>query len=187
MRTLIQQSRITQLLAQRNGYMVLASGLLLLSFFLTALCFDLGYRQRTFVLPPVVEKGFWVSQSAVSSSYLTQMSLFFAALRLNVTPDSADFQRDLVLRYTDPAYYGTLKTALIGERDRLVAQHITTVFYPVNYVVHPKAFTVEITGDLMTQVGTTQMPSQRITYRFSYHYSNGRLWIVHFDEVIPHV
>ena len=60
------------------------------------------------------------------------MTTFFAYLRLNVTSESADNQRQLLLRYVDPRYFGVLNAALIAERDRITTSHVSTAFYPVN-------------------------------------------------------
>ncbi len=186
MKSILQQSRLNHLVKQRNGYLALASGLLLLSSILTLLCFYLSHQQRIILVPPSITRTFWVSNTDASPEYLSEMSTFFAYLRLNMTSESADSQRQLLLRYVDPRYFGALNTLLIAERDRITAQHVSTAFYPVNMHVNTKQFSVVITGDLISNAGTTQLSSQRVAYQVQYRYEQGRLLVSQFQEVKAH-
>ncbi len=186
MRSMIQKTRLLQLIEQRNGYLVLACGLTVLCLLLTSLSFYLSNRERIIVTPPVIDRSFWITNSEVSPQYLSEMTAFFAYLRLNVTPESADHQRQLLLRYVAPQDYGVLNDRLIAERDRLVAQHISSAFYPVNVQVDTQALSAVITGDLISSVGTTQLSPQRVTYLIKYRYNNGRLFVNQFQEVKLH-
>jgi len=183
---ILQQSRLNHLIKQRNGYLILSSGLLILCLILVLLCFSLSNRERIILVPPNIEHSFWVASQNVSSEYLSEMTLFFSYLRLNVTPESADHQRQMLLRYTDPRYFGALNDALVAERDRMTTQHVSTAFYPVNVQVNPKAFSAVVTGDLLSSVGTTQLPTQRVMYQLQYRYDEGRLLVSQFQEVKSH-
>jgi conjugal transfer pilus assembly protein TraE len=183
LKSLLQKSRLSVLVKQRNGYLVLASGLMLLSFILTLLCFYLSHRERIILVPPTITRSFWVTHNEVSPEYLSEMTTFFAYLRLNVTPENADSQRQLLLRYVDPRYFGTLNTLLIAERDHITSQHVSTAFYPVNVKVNTKTLSVLIIGDLVSTVGSAQIASQRVTYEVRYRSDQGRLLVSQFQEV----
>lgn len=186
MKSLLQQSRLAQLLEQRNSYLVMLCGLLALCLMLTTLCFYLANREKVIITPPVMDRTFWVTNSEVSPDYLTKMTVFYSGLRFNVTPDSADYQRQLLLRYTDPCFYGEFNDQLVAERDRIIQQHVTTAFYPVATEINAKALTVIITGDLISSVGTTELPPQRVAYQWQYRFNNGQLLIKQLQEVKPH-
>ncbi len=132
MRSLIQKSYITELIEQRNGYLLLACGLILLCLLLSGFCVYLSRHEHIVLTPPSIERSFWVSVDAVSPEYLAEMSTFFSYLRLNVTPDTVEHQRQILLRYVDPREYGMLKDVLIAEQDRMNTQHLSSAFYPVN-------------------------------------------------------
>lgn len=187
MQSLIHHSRLTELIKQRNGYLVLASGLLILSLLLLGFCFYLSDREKVVLVPPSIQNKFWVSASAASPEYLSEMTVFFAYLRLNQTPESADTQRQLLLRYTDPRYFSELDNRLVAERDRIVSQHVSTAFYPVNIKVDAKSNSAKITGDLLSTIGSLSLPPQRVVYEIHYHYDNGRLWVADFEEMKVHV
>lgn len=182
MQIAIQKSRLQQLMAQRNGYLVLAVGLVLLCLLLSSLLFCLVNREKTIIVPPVIHQAFWLDSKKVSPGYLSEMTTFFAQLRLSVTPSSAAYQRETLLRYTDPQYYGALKNELIDEEEHLTQTHTSFTFYPVSVVVDAPHLTVKLSGDLTAMVGNVPLPTQRLTYRLAYRYSQGRLWLQSFQE-----
>jgi conjugal transfer pilus assembly protein TraE len=183
---LLQQSRLSYLVKQRNGYLVFASGLLVLCFLMLFFCFYLSGRERIILVPPTIAHSFWVTNTEASSEYLSEMTTFFAYLRLNVTPESADSQRQILLRYVNPRYFGALNAALIAERDRIKTQHVSIAFYPVNVQVNTKGYLAIIHGDLVSYVGATQLSSQRVAYQLQYRYDQGRLFLNQFQEVKAH-
>lgn len=177
------KSRLQQLIAQRNGYLVLAVGLIGLTLLLAISLYRLIGRERIVIAPPVVEQAFWVDAKTISPTYLSQMTVFFAQLRLNVTPDSAAYQRETLLRYTDPSYYGDFKNALVSEADHLTQTHTSLVFYPVDVSVDAPHLTAKISGDFSATVGNVSLPVKRLTYQIIYRYAQGRLWLRSFQEV----
>lgn len=183
MKNLVQKSRITQLMEQRNGYLTLSAGLIALCILLVLLLFYTTNREKIVIVPPVVHKSFWVSSNAVSPEYLSEMTLFFTYLRMNMTPSNVVAQREMLLRYVDPRYYGKLKNTLVADGDKVTLEHLNIAFYPANIKVDEKAMTAIITGDLISSVGTTELPPQRVNYQISYRYDDGRLMVSDFSEV----
>jgi conjugal transfer pilus assembly protein TraE len=51
--------------------------------------------ERTVLIPPEVHKTFWVSGRKVSADYLQEMAYWYAGLALNITPQVADYQKNL--------------------------------------------------------------------------------------------
>jgi conjugal transfer pilus assembly protein TraE len=177
-----QNSRLQQMLSQRNGYLVLAAGLLLLCMVLSLIVFSMMDRERVILVPPVLQKSFWVDHQSVSPSYLSEMAAFYTQMRLTVTPTSSVFQREMLLQYTDPKMYGVFKNELVAEEERLKTGRISLTFYPVNITVDVKHLVAEITGDLQSSVGNERMEPKRITYELRYIYSDGRLLLRSFNE-----
>ena len=178
------KSRLQNLIAQRNGYLVLAAALALISLILVICVFRMINRERIVIVPPVIHQAFWVNSQTVSPEYLSQISSFLVQLRLNMTPSSAEYQREMLLRYTDPAYYGALKNELVEEADHLAKSHTSLIFYPVDISIDVSHLTAEISGDFSATVSNMPLPVQRLSYRLSYRYSQGRLWLQSFQEII---
>lgn len=177
------QSRLAQFARQRNGYLVLAAGLLLLCLILSSVIYSQVGRQRLVVVPPTVQKPFWISGTRVSSAYLDQLSLFLAQMRLSVDAESAPYQHKTLLRHADPTIYSTLKHRLAKERKNMHKQHWSTVFYPRYVDVNAHALMATVYGELATYVGKKQRQSRDVGYQLSYHRQNGRFLIQSFKEV----
>lgn len=187
MKRIIQKSLLQYVIRHRNGYLAVACGSLLLNILLGIGIISMIGHERIVVVPPRIAQTFWVSHSEVSPEYLSEMSYFFASLRFNITPSTAENQREMLLRYVSPEYYESLKTQLINEAQHISQTHINIAFYPVDIKVNPEHMIAIIEGDLVSTVGTNQLPNQRITYKISYNYHAGRLLVKSFEEIKPHV
>lgn len=174
------------LVQHRNGYLILASGSILLNIMLFFSMFIVIGRERIVIVPPVVEKPLWVTSSQVSPDYLRDMSKYFSILRLNVTASNAVSQRDDLLRFVAPEHYNDIKTELLLEADKLKKNRISTAFFPINVDVDTKKMLARVTGDMHSTVGDIHLPIQHVTYEISYRYQSGRLIITSFDEVKSH-
>ncbi len=183
MKTAIQQSRLQELIAKRNGYLVLSVGLLLLCVLLSMMILRLIGRERIVITPPVIQRSFWVDNSQVSPEYLTEMTIFLAQLRLTVTPTSAEYQRETLLRYTDASFYGGFKNELVAEADHLTKSHLSLAFYPTNIMVDSQNLNARITGDLISTIGNAPLPAARVIYQVRYRYINGQLRLQSFQEL----
>lgn len=187
MKHVLKKSRIQYLVDNRNGYLVLASGSLILNILLSVIIyFMLGY-EKTVLVPPTISREFWVSENKVSPEYLSSMSIFLADIRFNLTPSNAALQRQLFLRYVDPTHYEKLKTELIEEESHLKKEHVTMTFFMTDVRVDSKKMIAKISGDLQYIVGDSLQPSQHVIYQMSYRLSSGRLMIQSLEEVKDHV
>ena len=182
MKTAIQQSRLQQLIARRNGYLVLSVGLMLLCLLLSIMVLRLIGRERIVITPPVVHRSFWVDNREVSPEYLAEMTAFMAQLRLTITPSNAQYQRETLLRYTDASFYGEFKNELVAEADHLTQSHISLAFYPTNIAVDAPRLAARITGDLVSTVGNAPLPTTHVTYQVRYRYVAGQLRLQSFQE-----
>lgn len=180
------KSRLVQLLQQRNAYLCIALMLLFIVLLQSLIIYSLSGNWRIVVTPPQINKSFWVDESHVSPAYLSEMTAFFASLILNMTSENATFQRDEILKYTDPKGYGQFKTQLIQNEERLRNESLTTAFYPVDVKTDVKSLTATITGDLMIWVGQEMTSTHRQRYEARYTYHDGRLLIQSFHEVKDH-
>ena len=72
---------------------------LLTNVVLALLSVRLSGRERVVLVPPTINKTFWVDAERVSAEYLQQMAYFLVQLTLNVTPQSVDHQASVLLQY----------------------------------------------------------------------------------------
>lgn len=180
-----QHAQLQKLFGQRNTYMLIALGNIVLSICLIFVVLILSLRTKIEILvPPQINKSFWVSGEQVSPQYLDEMSRFIADLRFNLTPESSATQRETLLRYTDPTFYNEFKALLIKEADYVAEQHISIAFYPTQDIrVDAKRLKTIVEGDLKSSVGDTAIPAKHVKYLLLFKYNYGRLFIKQFQEI----
>lgn len=185
----IFQSRLLKLFHARNAYLFFSCSLIVVVLFLCCVIYRFQSQQKTIVVPAVVHTPFWISSNDVSDDYLAEMAYFFANLYLNVSPENAVYQRDTLLRYTDPKSYDQLSRMWAGLINRIRKDAISTVFYPSKIKVNHQDLSVQISGQFHTFVGQTKLPIVNRTYELKFNYEFGRLTLKKFQQVerIDHV
>lgn len=138
---------------------------------------------RTLVVPPTINRSFWVTRDSASSEYLEQMGSFVAWLILDVTPDSIDWKREMLLGYVEPDQHGELKRRQEVEASRLKRINATTSFKPQQLVTSEEKQSVVIRGRLRTMVNGLETADEPKAYSVSFSYSGGRVHLKAFSEV----
>lgn len=141
--------------------------------------------QRTIVVPPTIDKTFWVTRDQASSAYLEQMGSFIAWLILDVSPATIDWKKSVLLDYVAPADHGTLQTRQDLEAARLQRMNATTSFLPQQLVANEAEQTVVIRGRLRTHVNGTETTTATKAYLAAFAYTGGRLHLTTFRELPP--
>ena len=103
----------------------LLTGSMLVNAVLATLCVRLADRERVVLVPPTINKTFWVESERVSAEYLQQMAYFLMQLTLDVTPYSVDHQASVLMQYAAPASFGELRAAMAATADRLKRDGVT--------------------------------------------------------------
>ena len=113
----------------------------------------LSGRERVVLVPPTINKTFWVDSERVSAEYLQQMAYFLLQLTLNVTPQSVDHQASVLLQYAAPASFGELRAAMAATADRLKRDGASTLFSTRDLVVDEATQRVGVRGVLQKHAG----------------------------------
>jgi conjugal transfer pilus assembly protein TraE len=138
---------------------------------------------RTLVVPPSLNKSFWVERDKASSEYLEQMGSFVAWLVLDVTPSSIDWKKDILLGYVEPVQHGALKTRQELESARLKRINASTVFAPQQLVPSEDAQSVVVRGRLRTLVNGLETANEAKAYLVEFSYAGGRMHLKTFKEI----
>lgn len=169
---------------------VLLAGLLLGSMganlLLAGLAMSLVDRERVIVVPPQIQKSFWVESGRASPEYLEQMGYFLLQLTLNVTPQSVDHQSRVLLGYAAPAVHGELKTTLANAAERLKRDGASTVFSARDLSVDARAMRVGVRGQLTTFISDRRVSDVPKGYVIELQWTNGRITLKSFRETDPH-
>jgi conjugal transfer pilus assembly protein TraE len=170
------------LLKQRNALSALTAGLLISNILLVLFCFTRS--ERIIMIPPEVKQSFWVEHGQVSNSYLEEMSSFFLHLALDRSPESIDFQNQVLLRYASPHAYGSLKSQLLEDEKRLKQERLSTHFHAHKIIVDQKNLTAKVEGTLHKFVGGAAIGTLPVQYNLRFSYTKGKLFIENLSEDI---
>lgn len=172
-----------QKLSGRLHYSLLISiGLLISNIFLIWLVGWSFSHQKRVIVPVEFKQPFVISDSAVDASYLRQMALFFVAERLNVTPTNVNQSHKLVLQYTDSKFYHEFLDILDKEREAVIKQNISSVFYPEEVFSNTRELNVLIKGTLAHWVGGVYITPIKKSYVIKFSYKSGNLKVTSFFE-----
>ena len=138
---------------------------------------------RTVIVPPSIDKSFWVSRDKASSEYLEQMGSFIAWLVLDVTPSSIDWKKGVLLGYVEPGQYGALKTRQEVEAERLKRINASTLFMPQQLVPSEDAQTVVVRGRLRTLVNGFETANDFKAYLLEFSFNCARMHLTTFKEL----
>ena len=148
-----------------------------------AIVLNLLGSQRTLVVPPSINKSFWVERDKASSEYLEQMGSFIAWLVLDVSPASIDWKKDILLGYVEPAQHGELKTRQELEASRLKRINASTAFMPQQLVPSEEAQSVVVRGRLRTLVNGLETANDTKAYLLEFGYAGARMHLKTFREI----
>ena len=141
--------------------------------------------ERTVIVPPNIDKSFWVSKDKASREYLEQMAGYVSWLMLDVTPTTVDWKRNVLLNWAAPDQHAELKTRMDLEADRLRSNNATTSFLIQQLAADETQQSVVVTGRLRRQINGTDVgePETR-SYLAQFKYAGGRVHIQSFKEIL---
>lgn len=94
--------------------------------------------EKTILVPPEINRSFWVSSNAASKEYLEEMAYWYAGLALNITPAVSEYQHHLFLKYAVPSEYGRLQAEMGARADFLKKNNTATQFVVRNIATDVK-------------------------------------------------
>jgi len=179
--TLMQDLKLMRSTVRLQGAALALMGVCLLSSLV--LMFNMVGRDRVIVTPPSIDKTFWVSKDRVSSSYLEQMGSFIAYLTLDVSPQSIDWKKTMLLQYVSPDVYGALQTRQDLEADRLRRLNATTQFSVAQLLPNEEAMNVTLKGRLATFINGARTSDIDKEYVAEFEFKGNRVQIRNFKEI----
>lgn len=142
----------------------------------------LAGAEKTVLVPPEINRSFWVSGNAVSKEYLEEMAYWYAGLALNITPAVSDYQNNLFLKYAAPSEYGRLQAEMGARAEFLKKNNTATQFSVRNVTTNEKDLKVALSGTLVTWTSDKKAGERNATYLVGFKFMNGRLYVSDFKE-----
>jgi conjugal transfer pilus assembly protein TraE len=140
--------------------------------------------ERTVIVPPRIEQGFWITSAQGSKDYLNQMGAYFAYLILDVDADTIEWKKSALLDWISPAQHGLMKTRQDLEAARLRRNNAATYFRPQQLVPDEARQSVVVMGRLRTTINGVETSNEVKSYLVELDFTGGRAHLKTFKEVL---
>lgn len=161
---------------------MLVIGMTVAILFQTWAIMKLAGTEKTVVVPPNIQRSFWVGNDTASNEYLEEMAYWYAGLALSITPSSADYQNALFLKYASPDQAGKLQADMGARADFLRKNNASTQFSVRSVKVDAENLKVALSGMLDTWVSDKKAGERNATYMIGFKFINGKLYVSDFKE-----
>ena len=132
-------------------------------------------NQRTVILPPVVKKPFWTTDSAVSRGYLYDMGDYLSQNLLTFSPKTYDESLGEFMKFVYPKDYKYMRSRLQTQMQDIAALNVSEVFYPQR--INFKFRSIIVHGILSRFGSDKKSVSKQKTIVFKYLISSGRFYV----------
>lgn len=137
-------------------------------------------RERIVVLPPSVDREFWVEGNAFSPAYIEQFGLFLAQLVLNKSPASVELQNRILLRHVAPNQYPLLKRVLQEEQEEILQNDLTHLFFPTRVNLEHDTQSLVLEGERVSYLSNEPILQEMQKYILHFTFQNG---LMQFKEL----
>lgn len=172
-------------LRRRNHALGAAAGGLVLCLILSLVAIvSVVGNEKVVLVPPAINKTFWVTKDTASGEYLEEMAGFVSWLILDVTPDTIDWKKKILLNYVGPDDSAAVKTRMDLEAARLRRISGSTSFLIQQLASSEKDQSVVLTGRLRKQInGQDVGEPETKSYLAQFRYTGGRIHVQAFKEI----
>ena len=179
------RASLAAVVRRRNLWMVVAVFSTGCNLLLAVFLVSREVRERVIVVPPRLERAFWMQGGAVSASYLEQVAVFAVELALTYSPENTHYRIQQLLRLSDPAVYGKLSRKLHAEAERVKRTRTAAVFHPQEARVRTAERKVLVTGMHQRMTGGKVLDSRQLVLVVEFS-SGDRPLVLALWEVDPH-
>jgi conjugal transfer pilus assembly protein TraE len=130
------------------------------------------------ITPPEVREEYWVGKNKASKDYIEQMAVFFAVLSGNLSPTSAAYNINALLKYVSPSIYADIKNSLMGDAMTVIENNMTTSFFPNDVKVEGSSAIVN--GESIRRIGSARPVKEKVMYKMKFEVDNYKLFLTEF-------
>lgn len=125
---------------------------------------EVHYTPRTLVLPPRVEKPFWIGGRKLDAELLRQWGLYIGDLALNFSPSNAEKRRLRLLQHAAPEAHGTLARQFAEEAERIARSRVSSSFHPNKVLASPDTLQAAVFGSRTLFSGSKVTQAESIVF-----------------------
>ena len=158
--------------------------LLVIANFLSAV--KIAGTAERIIMVPGITKDLAVEGEVVSQSYLEETSLLFASALLDLTADTIDAKKNIILKHASTRSGQSLKSLqayFAGKEEEHKKFGLSTFFSPKQIHVDSKNLRVVIEGLLTSTFGKRGFEQNNVKYLLSFDYVGGHLKLKEFSQI----
>ena len=174
-------TQVLKMLRQRNMSLIFGVGMLLCNI---VLCFGLMFKTEKVVLvPPEINKTFWVTNKEVAPEYLEVMGRFLGQMLLNQSPSSAKHNRDILLKYVSPKFYGALNHKLMKQEKYMLSNDLATRFSLHEIEASTDTNKVVLTGEQTSYIAQKEVKKELVSYEITFDHNGLKYLVDDFKKI----
>ena len=141
---------------------------------------------RTVLVPPEINKSFWVDGHNIGPEYLEQMGQWVIGQFASYTPATVEYQSNNLLKYVHPSVHGDLAIRFKMGANRIKAENMSKIFFPREIRVSQNARAVVLIGVSQTWIADKRVQGDEMkAYIAMFDYDGSRVTIKELRETSP--
>ncbi|BBB57638.1 F pilus assembly protein traE (plasmid) [Candidatus Megaera polyxenophila] len=179
----VMVKNIDQVARQRNFLLLLV---IVSVFSVAALSLKLITTEAKVILAPGLNQEVWTSDKGVSISYLEETSAMYMPLLLDLTSDSIDWKKELLMNHvsqSDAKYMRLINEYFAASKEKYKRFSLSTHFAVKSFEVNQKELTVKAIGQLNSRFGERGVQNIPAVYGLSFEWRAGKLLLKEFVKL----
>ncbi|MBK6639104.1 MAG: type IV conjugative transfer system protein TraE [Rhodocyclaceae bacterium] len=170
-----------------RAFQLILGASLLTNVFMAGAYATMDRTVRTVLVPPEIIKEFWVDGHRISPEYLEQMGAWVVDQFASVTPHTAEYKTNLLLKYVHPSVYGELQQRFKAGNFRLKQDNLSKVFQPREVRISESGQSVAFIGMAESWIADKRVPGSGgvKAYLVSFDYDGYKTTIKELRETDP--
>lgn len=165
--------------------MILAASLLT-NVFMAGAFFTMDRTVRTILVPPEINKTFWVDGNHIGPEWLEQMGSWVISQYATVSPQTIEYQNSVLLKLVHPSVNGELAVRFKMGANRLKQENMSKIFMPREVRISEKGQAVALIGTQITFIADKRVPGDEVkAYLVGFDYDGSRTFIKELRETSP--
>ena len=173
--------QVFKMMRQRNMSLIFGLGMLFANI---VLGFVVMFKtERVILVPPEINKSFWITNKNVSPEYLEEMGGFLVSLFLNNTKHSVKYNRETLLKYVSPKFHNILVGRLQEQEKYMSSNDLTTRFSIHEIKTDEDTNKVILTGELKSFIARKEVKKELVSYEMTFEHRGFKYLLAAFNKL----
>lgn len=150
----------------------LRSAVLLLGVGLILNATVLREETKIVVVPPTLTNEFWLERNRASETYIEQMAVFVATLAGNLSPRSAEYNVDALLKYMEPTRMIEVRDDLKAQAEYIKKNNIAQSYHPSGSQIDIDKQSAVVEGTVVRHVGSIKVSEEKMAVHMKFKLSD---------------